>query len=92
MDKIVLKTFTSNLRKLSWQKFHDYLACEFTAHYVCRTEIYNYQRIQPSNKKFIKQSWGVRLTCPGCKRFVFKAESRKQTSQVDSFFSWARRF
>ena len=37
MDKTALiTTFTSNSRKLSWQKFHDYLACDFTVHYTCR--------------------------------------------------------
>ena len=40
MDKIVLKTFTSNSRKLSWQKFHDYLTCEFTDHYLCNLKRY----------------------------------------------------
>ena len=41
-------------KKLSWKKFHNYPACEFTAHYACRnagtniSEIYNYQRIQHS--------------------------------------------
>ena len=30
-----MKTFTSNLRKLSRQKFHDYLACEVDVHYAC---------------------------------------------------------
>ena len=29
--------YTSNSRKLSRQKFLDYLACEFTAHYLCRS-------------------------------------------------------
>ena len=36
MDKIPLKLFTSNSRKLSRQKFHNYLACEFTAYSACR--------------------------------------------------------
>ena len=36
MDKIALKSFTSNSRKLSWQKFHNYLACEFTAYSASR--------------------------------------------------------
>ena len=26
-----------NSRKLSWHKLHDYLACEFTGRYVCRS-------------------------------------------------------
>lgn len=34
--KTALTTFTSNSRKRSCQKFHDYLACEFTVHYACR--------------------------------------------------------
>ena len=70
MDKIV---FTSKSRKLSWQKFHYYLACEFTAHYVhrsaqkCRdeTEMYNYQWIQPLHNNFINAI----LTCPDCNTF-----------------------
>ena len=33
MDKIALG-FTSNSRKLRWQKYHNQLACEFTGHYV----------------------------------------------------------
>ena len=37
MDKINLKTFTSNSRKLSGQKFCNYLTCEFTAHFACRS-------------------------------------------------------
>jgi len=66
MDKmiIVLKTFTSNSRKRSCQKFHDYLTCEFTAlMQECRdeTEIYNYPWIQRSNNKFINA-----MICPDC--------------------------
>ena len=38
MDKAVKKTFVSNLRKMSQQKSHNYLVCEFTAHYSCRNE------------------------------------------------------
>ena len=58
MGKIALKTFTSNLRKLSWQKFHNFLRCEFTSHYACRnsemnSEICNYQPIQFLYNKFI---------------------------------------
>ena len=34
MHKISSKTFTLNSAKLSWKKFHNYLACEFTAHYA----------------------------------------------------------
>ena len=69
MDKIVLQTFASNSRKLSWQKFHDYLGCEFTVHYICRVQIYNYRWIQPLNNKFINailRGGGVHLTCPDC--------------------------
>ena len=29
-----MKTFMSSLRKLSWQKSHNYLVCEFTAHHT----------------------------------------------------------
>ena len=36
MDKIALESFISNSRKLSRQKFHNYLACEFTAYSACR--------------------------------------------------------
>ena len=35
MDKTASTKFTSNSRKLSWQKFNDYLECEFTVHYTC---------------------------------------------------------
>ena len=35
IDKTSLKTFTSNSRKLSRQKFHDYLACEVDVHCAC---------------------------------------------------------
>ena len=38
MDKAVKKTFVSNLRKMRQQKTHNYLVCEFTAHYSCRNE------------------------------------------------------
>ena len=41
MDKIALKSFTSNSRKLSRQKFHNYLACEFTAYRACRNTAMN---------------------------------------------------
>jgi len=34
MDKIALKTFISSSGKLSNQKFHNDLACEFTAYYA----------------------------------------------------------
>ena len=66
MDKIVLKTFTLNSRKLSWQKAHDYLECEGTQECRDETEIYNYQRIQPSRDKFINATLRVSLTCPDC--------------------------
>ena len=33
-----MKTFMSILRKLSWQKSHNNLVCEFTAHYACRNK------------------------------------------------------
>ena len=36
MDKTALTTFTSNFKKLSWQKFNEYLECEFTVYYTCR--------------------------------------------------------
>ena len=76
MDKIVLKTFTSNSRKLSCQKFHDLLTARKQE---CRdkTAICNYHAaVQPSNNKFIDAilgggggggGGGVRLTCPDCK-------------------------
>ena len=35
IDETYLKTFTSNLRKLSRQKFHDCLACEVHVHCAC---------------------------------------------------------
>ena len=38
IDKIVIKTFMSILKKLSWQKSHNNLVCEFTAHYACRNK------------------------------------------------------
>ena len=41
MDKIALKSFTSNSRKLSRQKFYHYLACEFTAYSACRNTAMN---------------------------------------------------
>ena len=41
MDKIALKSFTSNSRKLNRQKFHNYLACEFTAYSACRNTAIN---------------------------------------------------
>lgn len=43
MDKFALKKiYDIKLKKLSWQNFRTYLACEFTAHYECNnTEIMN---------------------------------------------------
>ena len=41
IDKTYLKTFTSNLRKLSRQKFHDYLACEVDVHCACMNKEIN---------------------------------------------------
>ena len=37
MNKIALRTFTSNSRKLTREKFHNasVLACEFIAYYAC---------------------------------------------------------
>ena len=63
MGKIALKTFTSNLRKLSWQKFHSFLTYESTSHYACRnsemnSEIYNYQPIQFCVINSLIESWG----------------------------------
>ena len=65
------KTFISNARKLSWQKFHNDLVCEFTAHYASRnakinlksttTNAFNFQIINS-----LMQSWGVRLTWLDC--------------------------
>ena len=74
MDKIVLKTFTSNSKKLSWHTFHDYLTCEFTAHYLCRCaemkrkSTLTTNRFNPRilNDYSLLQSWRVRLTNPGC--------------------------
>ena len=71
MDKITLESFTSNSRKLSRQKFHNYLACEFTAYSACRNTEMNlkfttiYQRIKLSNNKFINGI--VRLIWTDCK-------------------------
>ena len=36
IDLVSKKTFTSNSGKLSWQKFRNWIASEFTAHYACK--------------------------------------------------------
>ena len=80
--KTALTTFTSNSRKRSCQKFHDYLACEFTVHYTCRnaetdlTYGLNFLIIIPwDNSK--RLSWGryidryILLFCCTCARVHF---------------------
>ena len=65
MDKIALKTFISNSCKPNRRKFHNYLACQFTA---CLNAGMNLkctatnQQIQFLNNEIIHGSWGVRWT------------------------------
>lgn len=47
MDKIALG-FTSNSRKLRWQKYHNQLACEFTGHCASRNADMN---LKPTTNK-----------------------------------------
>ena len=47
MDKIALG-FTTNSRKLRWQKYHNQLACEFTGHYASRNADMN---LKPTTNK-----------------------------------------
>ena len=67
MDKIALKTFISNSGKLSNQKFHNDLECEFTAYYAYRNAEINlkYSTTNGFNFRIINSLmdfWGVRLT------------------------------
>ena len=60
-----------NYRKLSWQKFHDNLAYEFTAHYACRKVELNLKSATTNGFNFqiinsLLESWGVRLTWLDC--------------------------
>ena len=58
--------------KRSWQKFRNWIACEFTAHYACKnahrgeSEIYNYQRFNVWIINTLMRSWEVRLTWLDC--------------------------
>ena len=80
MDKIALKTFTSNSRKLSWRKFYNcctWIHCSLRKQ-ECRheSEIYNYRRIQFLNIKLIMESWGVSLTWLDCHAINIPAAKR----------------
>lgn len=53
MDKIALG-FTSNSRKLRWQKYHNQLACEFTGHYSSKKADMNLKPITTKiNNNFV---------------------------------------
>ena len=63
-DEIALKTFISNSRKLSRQKFRNYLACEFTARHQCRNAGMNLKSTTRKGLNFqmidsLMASWGM---------------------------------
>ena len=64
MDKIALKTFISNSGKLNNHKFHNDLACEFTAYYAYRNAEMNLKSSTTNGFNFriinsLMDFWGV---------------------------------
>ena len=64
MDKIALKTFISNSGKLNNHKFHNDLACEFTAYYAYRNAEMNQKSSTTNGFNFriinsLMDFWGV---------------------------------
>lgn len=75
MVKIALKTFTTNSRKLSQEKFHNFLTCEWTAHYACRNPEMNLKYATTNRFNFrmmtsLMESCGLRLACLDCNLLI----------------------
>ena len=71
MYKIALTAFISNSGKLSNQKFHNDLACEFTAYYAYRNVEIHLKSSTTNGFNFriinsLMDFWGVRLTWLDC--------------------------